>query len=128
MLACLPTESATGLDDHLHGHFGSAPYFTLVDLDSGEVTILDNARDPHEHGQCAPLGRLAEHRVDCFVVGGMGRGAIMALNQAGIRVYRTEPAPVRDVLEALRDGRLLEIDPASACQGHGGGQGGCAHG
>jgi predicted Fe-Mo cluster-binding NifX family protein len=128
MLACLPTESDAGLDDRLHDHFGSAPWFTLVDLDTGDVTALPNVKDDHEHGRCAPVEAMVGRHVDCFVVGGMGRGAIRALRRAGIRVYRSHPGSVRTVVADLKAGRLEELDETAACGGHGRGGGGCAHG
>lgn len=42
MLACIPTEGSTGLDDVVCDHFGSAPCFTLYDSETEEVTVLEN--------------------------------------------------------------------------------------
>jgi predicted Fe-Mo cluster-binding NifX family protein len=42
MLACIPTNGSAGLEDTVFDHFGSAPFFTLFDSETGEVTVLEN--------------------------------------------------------------------------------------
>jgi predicted Fe-Mo cluster-binding NifX family protein len=125
MRTCIPTDGDAGLEDRICDHFGSAPWFTIVDLESGEVTLLPNAKEAHEHGSCRPLDRLAGTGIESMVVRGMGRRAILSLSQAGIRVYRAETSSVREVVDALKAGRLPPMDADSACQGHAHGHGGC---
>ena len=42
MKLCIPTRTDEGLEATSTGHFGSAPYFTLVDTESEELTTLAN--------------------------------------------------------------------------------------
>jgi predicted Fe-Mo cluster-binding NifX family protein len=119
MLICLPTGGDAGLDDTVNEHFGSAPCFTLVDTDTGEVRILSNANERHEHGACHPLDQLTQYKIDCVVCGGMGRRAIQMLRSSGIAVYSSDRATVRDIVEQAKRGELVEMDPTAACAGHG---------
>jgi predicted Fe-Mo cluster-binding NifX family protein len=127
MLACIPTRGNAGIDDHVNEHFGSAPFFTLYDTGSGEVTIIENRNAHHSHGTCHPMNQLANHHIDCVVCTGMGRRAIEALNSEGVKVYQVGTVRVGDVIESIKAQQLVEIDPATACHGMGQ-RGGCAHG
>lgn len=130
MRICMPTMDDTGLAATLHGHFGSAAYFTIVDTETDEVRITVNGNRHHAHGQCQPLRALAGERYDAVLTGGMGRRAVETMNQAGIKVFQLAGAKVSDAVAAVKAGTLTELTPAVACGGHGHrhGQGhGCNH-
>ena len=74
-----------------------------------------------------PMNQLTRYHVDCIVCSGMGRRAIEALNTEGIKIYQADSERVGDVIESVKSQKLIEIDPAKACQGQGQ-RGGCAHG
>ncbi len=127
MLVCIPTNGNNGREDTLCGHFGSAPFFTMYDTDKDEFNAVNNGVGAHEHGACNPVAALMGHKVDCVVCRGMGRRAIEVLNHSGIRVFLAATDNMSEVLESIKAGTLKEADPASACQGHGHGAGGCSH-
>jgi predicted Fe-Mo cluster-binding NifX family protein len=134
MLACIPTNGNAGLADTVSDHFGSAPYFTLVDSETGEVTVIENRDHHHRHGMCQPLAQLAGHNIDCVVCSGMGRRAVGGLKKAGIKVYNAGGENVGQVIDKIKSGELVEMSPADACRGHGSGAGhghgrgqGCGH-
>jgi len=119
MLACIPTKGNAGLEDTVHDHFGSAPYFTLYDSESDKITVLENRNAHHSHGTCHPMNQLTKYHINCVVCSGMGRRAIEALNSEGIKIYQASLEKVSEVVERLKSGELAEMDPATACQGHG---------
>lgn len=119
MNVCIPVLADQGLESPVSGHFGSAPIYMLVDADTRATRALSNARSVHEHGACRPLDALAGEKVDAFVVGGIGAGALMKLQAAGIRVFRAPASTVGGCLDAFARNEVEEIDPAGACAGHG---------
>jgi predicted Fe-Mo cluster-binding NifX family protein len=123
---CIPVTADLGLESPVSGHFGSAPLYILVDLGTRRARALLNARAVHEHGACSPLGALAGHEIDAVLVGGIGAGALMKLQGAGIRVYRATAASVSGCLDAFERNEVEEISPGGACgrheHGHGGAQ------
>jgi predicted Fe-Mo cluster-binding NifX family protein len=127
MLVCIPTLGNAGVDDRMSDHFGSAPFFTLYDSSSEQITVLPNQNLHHGHGMCHPMNQLAAHKIESVVCGGMGYRAIEALTNAGVKVYQTPSISVKDVIEKIKSNSLMLVDPANACGGHGHG-GGCAHG
>jgi predicted Fe-Mo cluster-binding NifX family protein len=131
MKICIPTEDEGGLEAQVCGHFGSAPFYTVVEVESGEVEVIgNNTSHERQHGACAPIEHLASHSLDAMVCQGIGRGAILRLQQQGIRVLIAGPqlgSRVEDVVEALRRGQLRDASPLDACEGHGHGGGRCQH-
>ncbi|MGE5598091.1 MAG: NifB/NifX family molybdenum-iron cluster-binding protein [Bacteroidota bacterium] len=123
MRICIPTMGGKGLEETVSAHFGSAPYFTLVDLDSGAVEAVANANQHHSHGQCQPMSSIAGRGVNAVVTGGMGRRAIERLSAGGVKVYRAEGGTVREIVERFKTGQVNELSPGQACAGHDGGHG-----
>ena len=121
MKLCVPTNDERGLQAEVCGHFGSAPFFTLVETESGEVEVLENVKEGDRiHGGCSPLGRLNSHSIDLMVCQGIGRGALMGLQERGIQVLVSDSEAeqrVEDILVALHEGRLEEASAQNACRG-----------
>jgi len=42
MKICIPTQDDLGLESQLFSHFGSAPFFTIVEVDSGDLQVMGN--------------------------------------------------------------------------------------
>ncbi len=106
------------MESPICGHFGSAPAFLLVDTDTRAHQVFANMDAHHEHGHCAPIAKLAEERIEAFVVGGIGAGALTRLLAMGADVYRGTPGSVAESLEALVRGALTRVSPADTCGHH----------
>jgi len=119
MRICVPTGNDQGVESEVFGHFGSAPYFSLIDTDTAEVEFLGNSNQHHAHGQCAPMQQLTGVEFDAIVVRGMGRNAVARFAAANVQVLVTGANTLQDVLDEARAGTLRELDPSQACQGHG---------
>jgi predicted Fe-Mo cluster-binding NifX family protein len=124
MKLCFPVEEMSHLESEVYGHFGSAPSFMLVDSETDAVTLVNNAGADHKHGACNPAAMLEGHEVDIAVVVGIGRGALLKLNGAGISVYQATGKTVRQNIELLKAKRLPRLQPDHVCAGH---AGGCSH-
>lgn len=123
MLICIPTNGNAGMSETLSDHFGSAPYFTLYDGDSGELQMVKNRNATHAHGTCHPMTQLTRYHIDSIICSGIGRRAIEMLKNDGVTVYQSEKRTVSEVVEQVKKGELKEVDPATACKGHGQRQG-----
>ena len=109
-----------GLESAVYGHFGSAPAFVIVDTELKQVSAVDNTNAHHVHGACNPVMALGGNSVEAMVVGGIGPGAIMRLNELGISVYRALAATVGENMTLLMEKRLPLISLDESCQQHGG--------
>lgn len=126
MKLAFPVEKDDGTASPVYGHFGSAPYFIVVESENGTIESIGNRDRDHLHGQCQPLAALSGRVVDAVVVGGIGAGALMKLNDAGVRAYRAVEGTVAENMALFKSGRLPEMDFDKTCAGHQGG-GHCAH-
>lgn len=111
-------------------HFGRTEQFKIYDVEDGKVTSSQIVGS-NGAGHGALAGVLAQGGVDALVCGGIGGGAINALNQAGIDIYAGASGDCDAVVAALLAG---EFEPAQGatcgCHGHGHGEGhdGCGCG
>ncbi|MBI4765948.1 MAG: NifB/NifX family molybdenum-iron cluster-binding protein [Deltaproteobacteria bacterium] len=126
MRIAFPVMEDQGLESTVYGHFGSAPHFMVLDIGSGALEAIKNSDAHHEHGQCQPIKALGQTTVDMVVVGGIGAGALMKLQQEGIRVFRAVEGNVSQNLALLKSGKLPEFAANMTCAGHKEGLG-CLH-
>jgi predicted Fe-Mo cluster-binding NifX family protein len=125
MKICFPTETLEGMESKVFGHFGSAPGFVIVDVETKGVEEIKNGDLHHAQGGCQPLKALGGRAVDAVAVGGIGRGALMKLQAQGVRVYHAVEGTVDHNIGLLQKEQLPEFLPEHTCGGHSGG--GCAH-
>ena len=118
MNICIPTAGPSGLNDTVYGHFGSAPYLTIIDTDTEAISVIDNSNKEHGHGSCAPAAELVERGVDAVACGGMGRRALARLNEAGIRVFISGAATPAEAMQQILTGNAEECGAEQACAGH----------
>jgi predicted Fe-Mo cluster-binding NifX family protein len=118
MKICLPTETGQGLTAPLYGHFGSAPFFTIADTETGVLEVRVNQGQGHAHGACHPVGALEGLGVQAVVCGGMGLRALQKLEEAGIEVYRSQALTVEEVLREVREKRAEKLTSEGACAHH----------
>jgi len=117
MKLCMPTVDDTGMAGRIAGHFGSAPYYTYVETDSGAVAVVSNAHALHEHGSCEPAAGMSGGGVEAVVCHGLGRRALAGLAAAGIPVYVTGQESVAGAVEEFRAGALALLTEDAACHG-----------
>jgi predicted Fe-Mo cluster-binding NifX family protein len=127
---CIPTRDERGMQSEVFDHFGSAPFFTLVDSESGQVVVKHNTNVHHGHGGCHPLRQFGLQSIDAVVCQAMGRKAVASLKEAGVQVFVLDEdagRTVQSVVAAAREERLKPFSENDACQGrgHGHGPGGC---
>jgi len=123
MKLCIPTKDDRGPEAQPFGHFGSAPFFTLVDTDTGEIEVVANSNPHHRHGTCHPMRQLRDRGLDAVVCRGLGRRALAVLEGAGVDVMVASEGNVTDILVAVQEGALQPLTADEACRGHGHGHG-----
>ena len=122
MKVCFPVKINDGLNSIPYNHFGNAPEFIVCDLETNDIKTVGNGDLGHEHGKCQPMKALSGEVVDAVVVGGIGRGAIIRLNEMGIKVYKSIEGTVENNINALKNGNLVEFNINHTCN-----HDGCSH-
>lgn len=119
MKIIIPLGEDAGLNSAVHDHFGSCPFYALVNTQDGSLAILPNAAMHHDHGQCTPADLFAANGIDAVLCKGIGAGAISRLQALGITVYTMPTARTADeAIEAFNQGTLEKVNAHHTCQGH----------
>ena len=110
-------------------HFGRAPYYAVLTVEEGQVVGRElrdklghrqfaaqqghSAGEPHGFGPQARgrHARMMEAIADCDVLltRGMGRGAHISLEQAGIKAIITDVADIEAAVEKYLAGTLVDL-------------------
>ena len=118
MKIAFPTQQNVGLESPVFNHFGSAVFFVIADTENNTHETVINPDREHIHGNCQPMNALNGRPVDAIVVGGIGKGALQKLLDAGIKVYRAAEGRVSENLELIRKGKLMLYSMDFTCSGH----------
>ena len=120
-------------NDHgeIFQHFGHTEQFQVYDVKNGQIAAQTSlSADGNGHGALAAL--LQSVHVDALICGGIGGGARMALEEAGIKLYGGVTGSTDEAVGALLNG-TLRYDPDVRCghhdeshaEGHSCGEHGC---
>lgn len=119
MRICIPTQTDAGLRAPLAPHYGKAPFFTFVELDTGEVAVHTNAAGPTDPDACHHCDLLRDQKVAAVVGAGMGQRALQGLRRAGIEVLTQKGPLAADAVAAVRLGMAVPMTAPHACTGRG---------
>jgi len=97
-------------------HFGHTEHFKLYDIEDGKITA-EQIVDTNGQGHGALAGFLKAAEVDSLICGGIGKGAQMALEEAGISYYGGVQGSADEAAKALAEGNL-KYDPDAKCDHH----------
>ncbi len=111
--------SGEDLNAPLDARFGRAPKFLIYDLEADTFTVIDNRKtmDAAQGAGIQSAETVARTGVKAIVTGNCGPKAFRVLSAAGIRIFNTAAATVREALDLYRAGRLKEADSANV-EGH----------
>ena len=105
MRICIPTLGQNGLDERIGEHFGRVPTYTIIDLETDEVTVIPNTSH-HMGGSGNPPELMAQGGVDVMICQGLGRRAISMFEDLGITVYIGASGSVKDAIKMFQEGTL----------------------
>jgi len=111
--------SGEDLNAPLDARFGRAPKFLIYDLEADTFTVIDNRKtmDTAQGAGIQSAETVARAGVKAIVTGNCGPKAFRVLSAAGVRIFNTTAATVREALDLYRDGELKEADSANV-EGH----------
>ena len=98
-------------------HFGHTEQFKVYDIEDGKI-LASEVVDTNGSGHGALAGVLHALNVDVLICGGIGGGACMALDAAGIKLYGGVSGDADQAVAALLAGNL-EYHPDANCSHHG---------
>ena len=103
-------------DGFIFQHFGHSAQFKVSDVEDGNV-IASQVIDTMGSGHGALAGLLQTVQADVLICGGIGGGAQMALQQAGIKLYGGVQGDADEAVSLFLAGSL-EFNPNVRCNHH----------
>ena len=97
-------------------HFGHTEQFKIYDVEDGKI-ISAKVVDTNGSGHGALAGVLVGIGTDVLICGGIGGGAQMALQSAGIQLYGGVSGDADKAVEAFVAG-MLSYNPDVKCDHH----------
>ncbi|MCF0146236.1 MAG: dinitrogenase iron-molybdenum cofactor biosynthesis protein [Eubacterium sp.] len=102
-------------------HFGHTESFKVYDVEDNKI-VAEQVVDTNGQGHGALAGFLFGGKVDVLICGGIGRGAQIALAEAGIKLYGGVSGNADEAVAAFLAGNL-GYDPDVRCSHHDHGEG-----
>ncbi len=117
-------ENNLGLESKVNAHFGHSPFFTLVDLEDGQVKKVEGIANPYaEHHQPGQIpGFIHSQNADIMITGGMGGRAVEFFTQAGVEPVTGAQGTVKEALDNYLKGNLKGASGCSESHEHGHGE------
>jgi predicted Fe-Mo cluster-binding NifX family protein len=113
MRIAVSSEEDRGLDSRVSHHFGRCPFFTIVDVEDGQVGGVDVVPNPfftaHQPGMVPQF--IHEQGARVMISGGMGRRAIDFFQQYEIESCTGASGTVRETLDRYLDGGMTAAEP-----------------
>lgn len=116
-LAC---DDDLGLEGQMSAHFGRCPYYSLVDVEDGDIIKTEVVANPYynQHQPGVVPNFINTKGVHVMIAGGMGPRAIEMFNQFGIDVATGAMGKVENVVKAYLKGEISGVYPCEEHRGH----------
>ena len=113
------TSSGDTLNSPVDPRFGRAPKLILVDTETNETKVFDNADGVNamQGAGVQAAERVSQLGAECLITGHCGPKAYHTLEAGGVHVYTGIDGTVAEAIEKLRSGEL-ETAPGPDVRGH----------
>ena len=117
MKVSIPVMDREGMSANVSAHFGKAPVYAIVDMESGDLKFIDNTSE-HMGGKGLPPELLAGAGVNIMLCSGLGPKAVDVFGSLGIQVFVGATGTVQKTLETWQQGKLSSASHLNACTEH----------
>lgn len=107
MKVCFPVVENQNLESRVHGRFGTAKLFLLVDSETRQVERVIPC-DPAD----GPFWEVSAAGAEAVVVGNIGARSLLELERRGMKVFQASKSTVADNLESMANSGLPELTDA----------------
>ena len=106
----------SALSDNLEGEvdsrFGRCPYFLLIILKNGEISLFKAVKNTHKNMQggtgIAVAEMIANQNIDAVITGNIGPRALDVLNQFQISVFKFDGS-IKDAIKHFIEKKLNQM-------------------
>ena len=113
------TSKGRDLDSEVDPRFGRAAYILIIDTDTLEFEVIDNAQNVNSFkgaGIQAAAG-ISEKKAEVLLTGFCGPNAFKTLEAAGVKVANDAKGSIKEVIRAFKERKFVYADAANV-EGH----------
>lgn len=115
------SSSGKDLDSSLDLRFGRCPYFIIYDLDTEEITTIENKGAKASGGAgIAAAQQIIDESVEAVITSKVGPNAHELLVDADVKIYQGKSIPGKLLIESYKKGELEEIKESGPAHNGGG--------
>jgi predicted Fe-Mo cluster-binding NifX family protein len=108
------SSSGRSLDSQVDPRFGRCPFYIIVDIDTLDHEVVNNANINAPSGAGIGAAQVVVGRgIDAVLTGSVGPNANQVLSQAGVKIITGVQGSVRQAVEAFKKGDLKVTQQAS---------------
>jgi len=115
--AIIPVKDINGLDSKVHGHFGRAPYFAVLRLNSNsnnnieiEDFYFNEFLDEKKHVGIKVIKAIIKYKIDLLFTSKIGEISFYMLKDNFVDIYKAEEGfSIREIIENYRNNQLEQI-------------------
>ena len=113
------TSKGLDLDSQVDPRFGRAAYLIIVDTDSLEFEVIDNAKNVNafKGAGIQTAATINDKQAQALLTGFCGPNAFKTLNAAKVKVVNDISGTVRDAVKLFNEGKISFADEANV-EGH----------
>ncbi|MBU1344414.1 MAG: NifB/NifX family molybdenum-iron cluster-binding protein [Proteobacteria bacterium] len=113
------TSKGRGLDSEVDPRFGRAAYILIIDTETLEFEVIDNAKNANafKGAGIQAAASISEKNAQVLLTGFCGPNAFKILDAAGIKVASDLMGTVRDAVKNFNKGKL-SFTSAANVEGH----------
>jgi len=113
------TSQGENLESEVDARFGRAKYLLVVDSETNEFQVHDNAVNLNAaQGAGIQTGmNIANLEVDAVITGNVGPNAFKTLDAAKVKIFLAKQCTIQEAIDSLKAGQLKEVDNANV-EGH----------
>ncbi|MCP4670640.1 MAG: dinitrogenase iron-molybdenum cofactor [Desulfobacula sp.] len=128
MKIAFPVKDNRGLESIIDEHFGTAPNFLIVDVETKKLELAANQKLVSGGTSCKTGVFTKENNVDAVVTRCMGDGSKKILTSSNIMVYQAQKNTILDNLKLFEKNELKLFHIFDHCQTKKNKkEGGCGH-
>lgn len=117
MKLCFPTNGYAGIYESIGEHFGRTPTYTIYDIESNNIKIVDNSSE-HMGGIGYPPEIMKKEKVDILICKGLGKRALGMFVDYGIDVYIGATGTVERSISDYKNMKLKKATFSDSCSEH----------
>lgn len=106
MKIAIPSSGTPALKKVVHAHVATAPYFLVLDTDSGVFEEVPNPNRESKGGGINPVGVVRDLKVDVLICAGLGQWALELIEAGGTKVFLAHGGTVESAIEDFKSGKL----------------------